>query len=74
LDVRADRTQNFPRQIIRTMSVMQLQCYTLFRWPAGKLMKEENPKYWSQYMEILDDGISATTAGLGMQLTTQSKF
>jgi hypothetical protein len=49
----------------------------LYRWPARELLKEENPKYWSEYLEILDDGIYATLAGrqgCGMQLKTQSKF
>jgi hypothetical protein len=63
LDVRADRTQNWPRQIIWEMTVVQLQCHMSFRWPEGKLLYKENPKYWSQYLEILDEGISATTAG-----------
>jgi hypothetical protein len=64
LDVRADRTQNWPRQIIWKMTMTQLQCYMSFRWPAGKLLSKENPKFWSQYLAILDEGISATTARL----------
>jgi hypothetical protein len=63
LDVRVDRTQNWPRQIIWELTGIQLQVYTMHRWPAGELMREENPKYWCQYMEILEDGICATTAG-----------
>jgi hypothetical protein len=63
LDVRVDRTQKWPRQIIWVMTGIQLQLYMMCRWPAGKLMKEENPKYWFEYMQILDDGIDATEAG-----------
>jgi hypothetical protein len=63
MDVGANRTQKWPRQIIWVMSDMQLQLYTMCRWPAGKLLKEENPKYWFQYMQKLDDGIATDVAG-----------
>jgi hypothetical protein len=63
LDVRADRTQKWPRQIILVMNDMQYQLYTNYRWPAGKLLKEENPKFWFQFMQILDDGIATDVVG-----------
>jgi hypothetical protein len=64
LDVRADRTQYWKTQQIWIVSEFQLQIYTMCRWPAGKLLKKEDPKYWSKCMALIDDGISAGGAGV----------
>jgi hypothetical protein len=64
LDVRADRTQNWKTQQIWIVSKIQLQIYTQCRWPARKLLKEEDPKYGSKCMALFYDGISADSAGV----------
>jgi hypothetical protein len=64
LDVRADRTQNWITQRIWTMSEIQIQIYIQCRWPVGKLLVKENPKFWCKYMEIFDDGVTVNGAGL----------
>jgi hypothetical protein len=64
VDVRADTTQNWITQRIWTMSKIQLQIHTQCRWPARKLLKEENPKFWCKYMEIFDDGVTVNGTGL----------
>jgi hypothetical protein len=74
LDVRADKTQKWPTQKIWMMSGMEIQIYTMYRWPTGKLLKKENPKFWADYMEIFDDGIIAESARLWDAIENQSRF
>jgi hypothetical protein len=32
--------------------------------PAGKLLREEDPKYWFKCMELFEDGVRAGGAGV----------
>jgi hypothetical protein len=63
LDVRADRTQNWPTQKIWALTDIQLQVYMMCRWAPGILLKEEHPTIWAVYMKLLDDGIRTENAG-----------
>jgi hypothetical protein len=64
LDVRADKTQNWRTQQIWMMSEIELQVYMQCRWSAGKLLKEEDLKYWFKCMQLFDDGVRANGAGI----------
>jgi hypothetical protein len=63
LDVRADRTQDWPMQKIWTLTDVQLQVYMMRRWPPGVLMKEEQPTLWTVYLELLNDEIRKENPG-----------
>jgi hypothetical protein len=63
LDVRADRTQNWPTQKIWTLTDIKLQVYMMCRWPPGVLLKEEHPTAWAAYLELLNDGIHKENPG-----------
>jgi hypothetical protein len=63
LDVRADRTQNWPTQRIWALTKIQLQVNMMCRWPPGVRLKKEHPTLWAVYLELLDDGIRTENAG-----------
>jgi hypothetical protein len=62
--VRVDRAQNWITQQIWIVSGTQLQAYTQWRWPARKLLREEDPKYWFKCMELFEDEVHANSSGL----------
>jgi hypothetical protein len=75
MDVGADKTQNWPKQLIWGMSNMQLQVYTMFRWPAGKAMKEENLRFWFECIcKCLMLEKTPLRRDHGMQLTTLPRY
>jgi hypothetical protein len=75
LDVRADRTQNWMTQQIWIVSGIQLQVYTQCRWPAGKLLRKEDPKYWYKCIwNYLKMASVPMVQEYGTQLRTKSRF
>jgi hypothetical protein len=63
LDVRVDRTQDWPTQKIWALTEIQLQVYMMCRWPPGVLLKEEQPTLWATYVKLLDNGILKESPG-----------
>jgi hypothetical protein len=62
LDVRADRTQNWPTQKIWAMSGIQLETYLRLRWPQAK-DEPKGSKKWFECLKTFDDGIYSDETG-----------
>jgi hypothetical protein len=63
VDARADKMQNWITQKIWNMSRQAVEAYIRGMWPKGKLLREEDPEYWREILDLFENGVDADDAG-----------